>query len=93
MHPLVHKIPLYNIDSLRNKAGSISHFFCLRLQVGEVEEWQEFLVTELGLKDVVLGLPWLRSMNPAIDWAEGTMKVELKVTNPIIKPSKGRKVN
>jgi len=26
----------------------------------------------------VLGLPWLRSINPEIDWAEGTMKIELE---------------
>ena len=38
MHPLVCKIPLYNIDGLRNKAGSIIHFVCLQLWIGEVEE-------------------------------------------------------
>jgi hypothetical protein len=75
-HPLTRKIPLYNIDGSRNKAGSIAHFVRLRLRVGEVEGWKEFLVTELGPEDVVLGLPWLRSMNPAIDWAEGTMRVD-----------------
>lgn len=92
-HSFVHKIPLYNINSLRNKVSSISHFVCLQLQIGKVEEWQEFLITELGPKDMVLGLPWLRSMNLAIDWTESTMKVRLKATNPIVKPSEGREVN
>jgi hypothetical protein len=32
-------------------------------------------VTDLGPEDLVLGLPWLRSINPDIDWSEGTMKV------------------
>jgi hypothetical protein len=32
-------------------------------------------VTELGPEDVVLGLPWLRSINLKIDWAEGEMKI------------------
>ena len=45
--------------------------------IGEVERWHEFLITELGLEDVVLGLPWLRSVNPEIDWARGKMKIEL----------------
>jgi hypothetical protein len=80
-HPLVRKIPLYNIDGSRNKAGDIDRFVRLQLQVGGVEEWREFLVTELGPEDLVLGLPWLRSANPAIDWAEGTMEVGLKMTN------------
>ncbi len=26
--------------------------------------WREFLVTDLGPEDIVLGLPWLRSVNP-----------------------------
>jgi gag-polyprotein putative aspartyl protease len=80
-HPLVHKIPLHNIDGSRNKAGDIGRFVRLQLQVGGVEEWREFLVTELGLEDLVLGLPWLRSVNLAIDWVEGTMEVGLKTTN------------
>ena len=46
--------------------------------MGEVEEGQEFLVMELGLEDMVLGLPWLRSSNPKIDWAEGMMEVETR---------------
>ena len=69
-------IPLYNIDGSKNQARKISHFVRLKLQVGDMEEWQEFLVTDLGPEDVVLGLPWLRSINPKIDWAGGTMRVD-----------------
>jgi hypothetical protein len=75
-HPLVRNIPLYNIDRSKNKVDNISHFACLQLRVGEVEDWREFLVTDLGLEDVVLGLPWLHSANPMIDWAEGTVEVD-----------------
>ena len=81
MHPLICKIPLYNIDGSRNKVGNITRFICLQLWISEVEEWREFLITELGLKNIMLGLPWLRSVNPAINWAEGTMKVGSKLTN------------
>jgi hypothetical protein len=35
-----------------------------------------FLVTELGPEDVVLGLLWLKSANPNIDWAGGRMKID-----------------
>ena len=91
-HPLICKIPLYNIDGSRNKAGSIAYFVHLRLRIGEVEEWREFLVMGLGPEDVVLGLSWLRSTNPAIDWAEDTMKVENAPTDPKVQPHKGGNV-
>jgi hypothetical protein len=68
-------IPLYNIDGSKNCAGGITHSTHLRLRVGDTEECRQFLVTELGPEDVVLGLPWLRSANPKIDWAEGKMRV------------------
>jgi hypothetical protein len=35
-----------------------------------------FLVTDLGLEDVVLGLPWLRSVNPNINWVQGELKID-----------------
>ena len=77
-HPLPHEIPLYNIDGSKNRAGSIARATRLRLRVGETEDWRQFLVTELGPEDVVLGLPWLRSANPQIDWAEGKNKGRLR---------------
>jgi len=82
MHSLHSEIPLYNIDGSKNQAGEISHVACLRLHIGELEEWREFLVTNLGLEDVILRLPWLRSVNPEIDWAEGTMKVDGRAEDP-----------
>lgn len=78
MHPLVHTIPLYNIDSSKNKAGNITCFVHLWLWVGEVEGWWEFLVIELGLENIMLGLPWLRSANSAIDWMKGTVKLDYR---------------
>ena len=36
----------------------------------------DFLVTDLGPEDVILGLPWLREVNPTVDWKEGVLDVE-----------------
>jgi len=72
-HSLSCEILLYNIDRTKNHAGGITQSTRLRLKIGKITIWQQFLVTELGPKDIVLGLPWLRSMNPKIDWAEGQM--------------------
>lgn len=36
----------------------------------------DFLVTDLGPESVILGLPWLREVNPQIDWKKGVLDVE-----------------
>jgi hypothetical protein len=74
-NPLDRKIRLCNIDGSENRVGSIARSARLRLQVGDSREWLDFMVTNLGPEDLVLGLPWLRKMNPAIDWREGTLEM------------------
>ena len=76
--PLTWGIQLCNIDGSENQAGSVSQYARLRLRVGGRRDWENFLVTDLGPEDVVLGLPWLRRINPEIDWAKGSLKL---VTN------------
>jgi hypothetical protein len=71
--PLEHPIRLHNIDGTLNEAGSITHKVTLLLKIGQDEEFFEFFVTSLGPEKVILGLPWLRHQNPAINWQEGTM--------------------
>jgi len=73
--PLKHPIELYNIDGTPNSAGRITHFARLRLSVDSLDEWTDFLVTDLGGEDVILGLPWLRDVNPAIDWKDGLLRI------------------
>ena len=60
--PLPHSISVYNIDGSPNIAGSITHSTRLRVLVDEQEQWMEFLVTNIGTEDVILGLPWLREV-------------------------------
>jgi hypothetical protein len=49
----------------------------LWLRLGEVREWQDFLVTDLGPEELVLGLPWLQKVNPEIDWSSGTLNIRV----------------
>ncbi|KAJ3533934.1 hypothetical protein NMY22_g7130 [Coprinellus aureogranulatus] len=76
--PLRHSIDLFNIDGSPNTAGQITHFARLCLTVDQHEEWTDFLVTDLGGEDVILGLPWLRRVNPSIDWAKGWIRTPPK---------------
>ncbi|KIK49771.1 hypothetical protein GYMLUDRAFT_108140, partial [Collybiopsis luxurians FD-317 M1] len=36
----------------------------------------DFLVTNLGGEDIILGLPWLRKINPEVDWEKGRLSVK-----------------
>jgi hypothetical protein len=84
-HLIPREIPLYNIDGSRNCTRGITCLTRLQLKVGDTEEWRVFLVTDLGLEDVVLGLLWLRRVNPDIDWAQGKLKI-----NSIIEEANAR---
>lgn len=73
--PLCQPINLYNIDGSSNQAGQITHFAHLKLTLDGHDEWTDFLATNLGGENVILGLPWLRKVNPHIDWQQGHIRV------------------
>ncbi|KIK66480.1 hypothetical protein GYMLUDRAFT_1026110, partial [Collybiopsis luxurians FD-317 M1] len=79
--PLQQPINIFNIDGTPNWAGQITHFAHLALTVDDQERWTDFLVTNLGGEDIILGLPWLRKINPEVDWEKGQLSVKTqKVT-------------
>ena len=63
---LPREIGLRNIDGTENKSGSIRYSCTLTVTVGGYTAEHEFLVADLGPEDVILGLPWLREVNPSI---------------------------
>ena len=73
--PLAKLIQLYNIDGTLNKAELIAASVKLYMTVGDQIRLWEFLVMDIGTENVILGLPWLRHMNPNIDWETGEMKL------------------
>jgi hypothetical protein len=82
--PLKHPILLYNIDGSPNTAGSITHYTRLRLTLGSHSEWTDFLVTRLGNDHLILGLPWLRKVNPKVDWLQGHLEIPKKGVRSIV---------
>lgn len=74
--PLLHPITLYNIDGSLNTAGQITHSARLLSTVDHNHpQLLEYLVTNLGSDNIILGLPWLRKVNPDIDWKEGRLAI------------------
>lgn len=73
--PLSSPIRVFNVDGSRNKQGQITHFTWAIMKVGEQALRTRFLVTGLGKESVILGLPWLKEINPRIDWRNGTIDI------------------
>lgn len=44
------------------------------------ETWQHFHVRDIGSKDIILGLPWFKRVNPKIDFTHSTIKIKQALT-------------
>jgi hypothetical protein len=71
---LKYLITAQNVDRTENKQGTIRYYTDLDLQVNSKTNTERFLITGLGNKKIILGLPWLREHNPEINWKEGTLQ-------------------
>uniref|UniRef100_A0A0W0GF89 Putative retrotransposon n=1 Tax=Moniliophthora roreri TaxID=221103 RepID=A0A0W0GF89_MONRR len=69
--------PNFN-DMLAQLHQLILEFVQLELTIGDYVEVVELLVTDLGPEEVILGLPWLRKVNPDIDWRAGLMNIKVE---------------
>jgi hypothetical protein len=64
---------IWNIDGTNNRAGMISDYVDLNVQSGNKGTKMRFLVTDLGLEDLILGYPWLAYFEPKFSWKEGVI--------------------
>ncbi len=83
--PKPHKI--WNIDNTENKDGLITHYLDLDVQTKGVHRHIQFLVTNIGQEDIVLGYPWLSTFEPQFNWTnavihKGVLPVVIRSVNP-----------
>ncbi|KAF8232696.1 hypothetical protein L208DRAFT_1065089, partial [Tricholoma matsutake] len=64
LHPLERTIRVKNVDGTPNKKGEISHYTKGFLMINGRSFPTTFLIAGLGKESVILGLPWLRRINP-----------------------------
>jgi hypothetical protein len=64
---------IWNIDGTNNRAGMILDYVDLNVQSGDKGTKMRFLVTNLGLEDLILGYPWLAYFEPKFSWKEGVI--------------------
>ena len=77
MQELECPMKIWNIDGTMNQAGRLTHFVDLLVQTKGQEKKMRFLVTDLGVEDVILGYPWLATFEPQFSWKDATMDTNI----------------
>ncbi len=72
-----------------NRAGEITHYITLDIQTGGVQKTIQFLVTNIGNEDIILGYPWMAAFKPKFIWKNGVINekelpIILQSVNPFI---------
>ena len=77
MQELERPMKIWNIDGTTNRAGRLTHFIDLLVQTKGQEKKMRFLVTDLGIEDVILGYPWLSTFEPQFSWKDVTVDMNI----------------
>ncbi len=77
MQELEHPMKIWNINGTTNCAGRLTHFVDLLVQTKGQEKKMRFLVTDLGVEDVILGYPWLSTFEPQFSWKDATVDTNI----------------
>ena len=72
---LTSPITVRNIDQTVNKTGAIRYTCTLYTNIEGIAQKHLFYVMGCGCENVILGLPWLHTMNPTIDWVRQTLTI------------------
>jgi hypothetical protein len=84
-------IPVKNADGTDNKGGSIKTYTWIPIEVAGVKHDIRFLITRLE-NDVILRLPWLRRINPIVDWSTGEIEVKKSLISRELLPQMIRNI-
>jgi len=76
MQELEHPMKIWNINEMMNKAGILTHFVDL-VQMKGCEEKMRFLVTDLGVEDVILSYLWLSTFEPQFSWKDAAVDTNI----------------
>ena len=68
-------ILIQNADLTENKKGMIRHTCHLFISIKGIAHDITFYVMGCGKENLILGLPWLRNINPTINWKTKTLSI------------------
>jgi len=72
------EIPVSNVDETPNRNGPIKYLTQLPVKIDGNIISTEFFISHLGKENIIFGLPWLEMVNPIVDWAKKTLKIDPK---------------
>ena len=72
---LASSIAVRNVNQTANKTSAIRYTCTLYTNIEGIAQKHLFYVMGCGRENVILGLPWLRAMNPTIDWVRQTLTI------------------
>src|SRR5580704_18543164 len=73
MVPLKRSIVMKNADNSLNRAGKVTHKIYAKMTIQGHTSLNQFLVTDIGDTDVIIGIDWMKRHNPLIDWEKETI--------------------
>ncbi len=87
--PLQKPRKIWNINNTANQAGAITHYITLNIQTNGIQKQIQFLVTNIGNEDIILGYPWMAAFEPQFSWTNGVINekalpIILQSVNPSI---------
>jgi len=74
--PLQRPRKIWNIDNMANQAGHITHYIDLDIQTKGIRKTIQFLITNIGHEEIVLGYPWMAAFEPQFVWGCGVINEE-----------------
>jgi hypothetical protein len=95
-HRLKEPFRVSNADGTSSGKGYITHYCVLDVKINQQTMRGKFNVHKLGRRDqILLGIPWLKAMNPDINWAEETLALSQTANGNLIEKEvdKERKKN
>ncbi len=95
------QLAIQNVDETPNKLGKVDHTADLTFRFRRKPYTQSFYIADLGEDHMLLGMPFLSTTSPDIDWTKGKLqgKVEAStidayhkpLSNQVIKPAEMKK--
>jgi len=87
--PLQRPRKIWNIDNTANQAREITHYITLDIQTRGIRKTIQFLVTNIGNEDIILGYPWMAAFKPQFTWKNGVINekelpIILRSVNPFV---------
>ena len=68
LRKLDRQVKAHNVDGTTNSKGNIVWETNVNLLFPKHRETVKLMVLNLGRKQIILGMPWLKKWNPIIDW-------------------------